>query len=64
MHYLEKELYDKLAEGDQVFDFLQKSLLDGIWYLDLENPNNEFVSSSFFKVFGYEISDFSENGQV
>jgi len=63
MHYLEKELYDKLAEGDQVFDFLQKSVLDGIWYLDLENPNNEFVSSSFFKVFGYEISDFSENGK-
>lgn len=63
MHYLEKELYDKITEGDQVFDFLQKSVLDGIWYIDLENPNNEFVSSYFFKVFGYENSDFSENGK-
>jgi hypothetical protein len=30
MYYLEKELYNKITEGDQVFDFLQKSVLDGI----------------------------------
>ena len=63
MHYLEKELYDRITEGDKVFDFLQKGVLDGIWYLDLENPNNQFISSGFFSVFGYENSDFSENGK-
>jgi PAS domain S-box-containing protein len=63
MHYLEKELYDRITEGDQVFDFLQKSVLDGIWYLDLESPNNEYVSPEFFKVFGYDNADFSENGK-
>jgi PAS domain S-box-containing protein len=63
MHYLEKELYDRITDGDQVFDFLQKSVLDGIWYLDLESPNNEYVSPEFFKVFGYDNSDFSENGK-
>jgi hypothetical protein len=30
MYYLEKELYNKITEGDQVFDFHQKSVLDGI----------------------------------
>jgi len=63
MHYLEKELYDKITEGDQIFDFLQKSVLDGIWYIDLENQKNEFVSSDFFKVFGYENTDFSKKGK-
>jgi PAS domain S-box-containing protein len=63
MHYLEKELYDRITEGDQVFDFLQKSVLDGIWYLDLESPNNEYVSPEFFKVFGYDNAVFSENGK-
>ena len=63
MHYLEKELYDRITKGDQVFDFLQKSVLDGIWYLDLENPNNQFISPGFFSVFGYENRDFSENGK-
>ena len=63
MHYLEKELYDRIREGNQVFDFLQKSVLDGIWYLDLENANNQFISPGFFRIFGYENSDFTENGK-
>ena len=63
MHYLEKELYDRITEGNQVFDFLQKSVLDGIWYLDLENANNQFISPGFFRIFGYENSDFTENGK-
>jgi PAS domain S-box-containing protein len=64
MHYLEKELYDRITEGDQVFDFLQKNVLDGIWYIDLENSNNQFFTPEFYKVFGYKDIDISENGNL
>jgi len=64
MHYLEKELYDKITEGKEIFDFLQKSVLDGIWYMDLENSDIQFISPEFYKVFGYEDVDISEIGNL
>lgn len=54
MHYLEKELYDRIIEGDSVFDFIQNSVLDGICYWDIENPENFYLSPGFYKAFGYK----------
>lgn len=53
-HYLEKELYQLVREGPEVFDFLQDGSLDGIWYWDLENPDNEWMSPRFWKTLGYD----------
>lgn len=52
-HYLEKELYCKMQEGPEFFDFLQNGSLDGIWYWDLEKPKNEWISPRFWDVLGY-----------
>ncbi len=53
-HYLAKELYDLVRSDSSIFDFLQAGSLDGIWYWDLENPENEWMSERFWEVFGYD----------
>lgn len=63
MRYLENEIYDRIIEGDKVFDFLQEVVLDGIWYLDLESYNDQYFSLVFFKILGYKNNDFFENGK-
>jgi len=57
MHYLEKELYERISKSDIFFDYIQNSVLDGIWYWDLEKPLNNFVSAGFYKGFGYETNE-------
>ena len=53
-HYLEEELY-QLVQGDRsIFEFLQSGSLDGIWYWDLENPENEWMSPQFWATLGYD----------
>jgi hypothetical protein len=52
-HYLEAELYQRVREDPAIFDFLQDGSLDGIWYWDLDNPEQEWLSPRFKEVFGY-----------
>jgi PAS domain S-box-containing protein len=52
-HYLEEELYELIQNDPSIFDFLQSGSLDGIWYWDLENSDQEWMSSRFWEVFGY-----------
>lgn len=40
-NYLKKELYELIKNDESIFDFIQESSLDGMWYWDLENPENE-----------------------
>jgi len=42
-HYLEEELYQLVQRDRSIFEFLQSGSLDGIWYWDLENPENERI---------------------
>lgn len=56
-HYLEKELYELVQSDELVFHFLHSGLLDGIWYWDLEKPENEWMSADFWRVLGYEASE-------
>ncbi|MGM0567428.1 MAG: PAS domain S-box protein, partial [Bacteroidota bacterium] len=51
--YLEKELYELIKTDESIFDFIQESSLDGLWYWDLENPENEWMNAKFWKVLGY-----------
>jgi len=56
-HYLEVEL-DKLFVSDKrVLDFLQKVALDGLWYWDLDHPENEWMSPEFWYTLGYKPED-------
>ena len=56
-HYLEQELYDLIRNNDYIFDFLQEGSLDGIWYWDIEKPENEWMSPRFWTNFGYDPSE-------
>ena len=53
-HYLEKELQKRVKSDSTVFDFLQRAVLDGLWYWDLENPENEWMNDEFWKLLGID----------
>ncbi|MBB6479952.1 PAS domain-containing hybrid sensor histidine kinase/response regulator [Spirochaeta isovalerica] len=55
-HYLKKELYSLIATDPSIFDFIQEGSLDGIWYWDLENPENEWMSPRFWTILGYDYN--------
>ncbi|MBI9066908.1 MAG: PAS domain S-box protein [Salinivirgaceae bacterium] len=52
-NYLKKELYDLIKKDERIFDFIQESSLDGLWYWDLENPENEWMNARFWTTIGY-----------
>ncbi|WP_341367270.1 PAS domain-containing protein [Yoonia sp. BS5-3] len=54
MHYLQRELQEKLKNDSEIWTFLQQSCLDGIWYWDLEDPEHEWLSPEFWQLFGYD----------
>ncbi len=56
-HYLKQELYELVRTDPQIFDFLQRGSLDGIWYWDLENPENEWMSTGFWELLGQDPSE-------
>jgi PAS domain S-box-containing protein len=56
-HYLKQELYELVKTDNTIFDFIQESCLDGIWYWDLEKPEEEWMSPKFWSVLGYDYKD-------
>ena len=57
MNYLEKELYELVRSDDTIFDFIQDNSLDGLWYWDIENPENEWMNPRFWRALGYDPDD-------
>jgi|GEM_PF-3979191 len=57
MHYLEKELRELIKADESVFDFLQNSTLDGLWYWDLKNQDEEWMNSTFWEILGYDPAE-------
>jgi PAS domain S-box-containing protein len=53
-HYLERELRHLIRTDPDIVRFLEQSSLDGIWYWDLENPDHEWLSPEFWRLFGYK----------
>ena len=53
-HPLELELRERVAGNDGLWDFLQQGSLDGVWYWDLENPEDEWISPEFWRLFGID----------
>lgn len=63
-NYLKKELYKLICEDSQVFDFIQSGSLDGIWYWDLENPYQEWMSDRFWTTLGYDPEEMPHNSEA
>ncbi|MDD4637620.1 MAG: PAS domain S-box protein [Bacteroidales bacterium] len=53
-HYLKKELYKSVRKDNNIFDFLQSTSLDGVWFWDLQAPENRWLNATFWKVLGYD----------
>ncbi|NEV92971.1 PAS domain-containing protein [Psychroflexus sp. YR1-1] len=53
-NYLKKELYELIKTDESIFDFIQESSLDGLWYWDLEQPEEEWMNPKFWAVLGYD----------
>lgn len=51
--YLRDELYELIRNDETLFDFIQEYTMDGLWYWDLKNPENEWMNARFWKVLGY-----------
>lgn len=60
-HYLKEELYSLLKKDDKIFDFIQNVCLDGLWFWDLEKPENEWMNPMFWKTLGYNPDDMPHN---
>ncbi len=56
-NYLKEELYALIKKDDSIFDFIQKSSLDGLWFWDLDKPENEWMNSKFWTTLGYDPDD-------
>lgn len=57
MNYLQKELNELIQSDTHIFEFLQNSALDGLWYWDLENPEHEWMNEKFWTTLGYDPKD-------
>ncbi len=56
-NYLKKELYELIKKESTLFDFIQEGSLDGMWYWNLENTEDEWLSPKFWEVFGYDPNE-------
>ena len=56
VNYLEAELYDLIKKDSAIFEFIQSGSLDGMWYWDLENSEQEWLSPKFWETLGYDPS--------
>lgn len=53
-HYLKEELYERVKKDELIFDFIQSGSLDGLWYSDIENPGNVWLSPRYWEALGYD----------
>ena len=54
---LKRELYELIKKDSVIFDFIQSGSLDGLWYWDLEDPENEWLSPKFWTTLGYDPAE-------
>lgn len=53
-HYLKSELDILLKTNANILQWLDESIVDGMWYWDLEKPENEWMSPKFWEVLGHD----------
>lgn len=54
MNYLRDELYELMKKEEFIFSFTQEFAHDGLWFCDLENPENEWMNPKFWITLGYD----------
>ncbi|MCP3429752.1 hybrid sensor histidine kinase/response regulator [Opacimonas viscosa] len=56
MHYLDKELNALITQDEQLWQYIQQASLDGLWFWDLEHPENLYISPEYWHVLGIDPS--------
>lgn len=54
MHRLEADLHARFKDGPDILLFVQQGVTDGMWFWDLENPEDEWYSPELVRLLGYE----------
>lgn len=57
MHHLQAELFSLLNRDDSIFTFIENACLDGLWFWDLENPEHEWMSETFWRTLGFDPNE-------
>ena len=55
--YLKLELTKLFAENGEGLAFLQQVTLDGLWYWDLDQPDNRWMSPKCWAALGYGLDE-------
>lgn len=58
--HLRNELYELVKTDSTVFDFLQETSLDGLWYWDPQHPEQAWVNAAFWRTLGYSPAQVAE----
>jgi len=53
-HYLKNELLCLFRCQSSLSESIVEKLLDGVWYWDLEKPENEWMSPGFWRLLGFD----------
>ena len=56
-HFLKEELYKLMQVDASYFEFIQNGSLDGIWYWNLESPDDIWMSPRFWETLGYNPAE-------
>ena len=64
MNYLHRELKELIKTDTSIFEFIQNGSLDGLWYWDLENPENEWMSENFWTTLGYDPKEMPHKAEA
>jgi two-component system, cell cycle sensor histidine kinase and response regulator CckA len=55
-HYLKEELFKRVRTQAGLLEFILSGPIDGVWFRDIEAPQNEWMSPGLWKTFGYDPS--------
>jgi PAS domain S-box-containing protein len=60
-HYLKTELFEKLRNEPKLFEWIESGSVDGIWYWDLVDGEQEWLSPRFKSTFGFKDNEMEHN---
>jgi PAS domain S-box-containing protein len=60
MNYLKDEFYELLKSDYDLFNIIQKTSPDGLWYLNTENTEDNWINARFWKTLGYTTKEISQ----
>jgi PAS domain S-box-containing protein len=61
---MQNELYHLIRNNQDIFNFIEATVLDGIWSLDIQNNNTFKLSDKFWNTLGYTLEERTDNPSI